>query len=100
MTKKFSAYVQAHDSSGKYHSFAPGDAVPEWIAGKLGNHVIAGAAAKPAESDESEVDEDAGQEPAESAAEDAGSETEAEEPDFTKPAAPAKNTKKDAAKKG
>lgn len=88
MTKKFSAYVQVHDDAGKYHAFAPGDSVPAWLASKVGDHVLAGAA--PAEPEAEVAEEEQQPEP----------ETdEGNEPDFTKPAE-AKGAKKAAAKKG
>jgi hypothetical protein len=37
--------VHVHDSSGKLHSFLPGESVPEWAAKLMGPHCFTGGAA-------------------------------------------------------
>lgn len=52
MGKKFNAYVAVHKDPADTVWFAPGDDVPDWAEGLVGDHVIAGAH----EADEEEVD--------------------------------------------
>lgn len=63
------------------HEFDPGDEVPDWAVDLVGPHVAAGEA--PAAPD-AEAESEEGQESAEEPAEE--SQTEADAPDFTKPA--------------
>ena len=37
--------VHVHDSSGKLHSFLPGESVPEWAVALMGDHCFAAAVA-------------------------------------------------------
>ena len=39
-TARFAAHVVVTDSDGAFHSFSPGDEVPEWARSRVGDHVI------------------------------------------------------------
>lgn len=40
---KFTDVVAIHDDKGKLNIFSPGDDVPAWLRGKVGEHAIAGS---------------------------------------------------------
>lgn len=73
---KFVTAVQVPHPDGSHVGFLPGDAVPEWAVGVVGDHVHDGSKPAPAEPVEDPAEEAAEADPAK----------ESGEPDFTKPA--------------
>lgn len=110
---KLAAYVTLFDEGGQRHSLEPGDDLPDWAEGKVGNHALEGAE----EDDRTtvkqpKVNPDGGNDQLNTAAladlsgdggddgdaddsteDDTATETEGT-PDFTKPAPRTRNTKK------
>lgn len=92
---KFAAHTFVHDGLTS-HSFAPGDEVPEWAVGQVGDHVL--VPEEKAEADESSTPADSGaqdQDPGEGEDGDADADADGEDdtpppadeqPDFTAPA--------------
>ena len=97
MSRKLTAFVSLWDDDGKVVTLVPGDELPDWAEGRIGDHCLTSASESTDAEDESNEDPDGADSQREdgSSADDSGAQDEAE--DVAEESAPAAKPKATAA---